>query len=423
MATSPHASGSTSTAPVRAAPTAETDPIRRAVTLPMADGSSLGAFAPATKPLPESLADEETQRALASALTATPSGRDTDGGQPSAQVPKIAATAAAIGAPASTEVGSGDRRGGARRNRLIQRPLLIAAAVAGAVIAGAPFVSAHNKDTSDHEGKGALSPVTSRLAGTDGDAHTSGYSSSLPLLDLADGGAPAVTPPSTEPLPPSTAHLGTASDETGGTTKGAAAGRSHTSGQPVVLAPAGGDRPASPVKVVTGKPVAGTLTLAPGTPQHADAAVVAADPAKAATKSTLGPASGKTTAATKAKQTTTAAKKTTQWSTKVINGTSVLASGQSVASNRMRITMRSEGDLVISDENGVVRWSSHTSSSGAHAVFQGDGNLVIYSTAGKTLWSSGTAGHDGAELVIQNDGNVVVLSTDGRALWAAGTSH
>ncbi|MGW2975566.1 hypothetical protein ACWDBO_55170, partial [Streptomyces mirabilis] len=282
MATSPHASGSTSTAPVRAAPTAETDPIRRAVTLPMADGSSLGAFAPATKPLPESLADEETQRALASALTATPSGRDTDGGQPSAQVPKIAATAAAIGAPASTEVGSGDRRGGARRNRLIQRPLLIAAAVAGAVIAGAPFVSAHNKDTSDHEGKGALSPVTSRLAGTDGDAHTSGYSSSLPLLDLADGGAPAVTPPSTEPLPPSTAHLGTASDETGGTTKGAAAGRSHTSGQPVVLAPAGGDRPASPVKVVTGKPVAGTLTLAPGTPQHADAAVVAADPAKAA---------------------------------------------------------------------------------------------------------------------------------------------
>lgn len=110
-----------------------------------------------------------------------------------------------------------------------------------------------------------------------------------------------------------------------------------------------------------------------------------------------------------------------QWSTKVIHSTYVLKSGQSIASNRMRITMRHHGDMVISDEHGNVVWSSHTKGRDNEAVFQDDGHFVVYSHSGDPLWSSGTAGNPGAELVIQDDGNVTILSASGDTLWASGT--
>ncbi|MGW7673038.1 hypothetical protein ACWGJX_38990 [Streptomyces sp. NPDC054775] len=113
----------------------------------------------------------------------------------------------------------------------------------------------------------------------------------------------------------------------------------------------------------------------------------------------------------------------THWDTKVVDGTYVVNSGDSVSSNRMRITMQNGGDLVISDENGVVRWAAHTTGADNRAVFQGDGNLVVYSADGRTLWSSGTAGNTGAKLVIQGDGNVTIQSSAGALLWAAGTDH
>ncbi|MEU9336714.1 hypothetical protein AB0D49_26710 [Streptomyces sp. NPDC048290] len=114
---------------------------------------------------------------------------------------------------------------------------------------------------------------------------------------------------------------------------------------------------------------------------------------------------------------------TPDWSTRVVSGTYRLDPGQSVASNRMKITLRGSGDLVITDENGVVRWSSGTSGSGNRAVFQADGHFVVYSSDDKTLWSSGTAGNPGARLVIQEDGNVTILGAGGGVLWSAGTQH
>ncbi|KMS90529.1 hypothetical protein ACZ91_14775 [Streptomyces regensis] len=92
-------------------------------------------------------------------------------------------------------------------------------------------------------------------------------------------------------------------------------------------------------------------------------------------------------------------------------------------SNRMRITMRASGDLVISDENGTVRWSSHTTGQNNYATFKADGELVVRSAYQHTLWSSRTGGHTGAKLVIQNDGNVTILSSGDQTLWAAGTQH
>ncbi|MFF5421958.1 hypothetical protein [Streptomyces misionensis] len=112
-----------------------------------------------------------------------------------------------------------------------------------------------------------------------------------------------------------------------------------------------------------------------------------------------------------------------KWTTRVITGTTALGPGASIASNRMTITMRTDGNLVISDENGTTRWSSHTEGRGYKAVFQNDGHLVVYTKAGQTAWSSGTAGNPGAKLVIQDDGNVSILSAGGAVLWSAGTQH
>lgn len=112
-----------------------------------------------------------------------------------------------------------------------------------------------------------------------------------------------------------------------------------------------------------------------------------------------------------------------RWGTEVFTGTHVLRPGQSLASDRTHLTMRADGNLVITDENGAVRWSSHTSGQGDYAVLQSDGDLVVRTAAQQTLWSSGSGGHDGARLVLQNDGDVTILATDGRVLWAAGTQH
>ncbi|WP_176930761.1 hypothetical protein [Actinacidiphila guanduensis] len=111
------------------------------------------------------------------------------------------------------------------------------------------------------------------------------------------------------------------------------------------------------------------------------------------------------------------------WSTKVITSTYVIKQGEFVASNRMRISMLTDGNLVISDENGVVRWSSHTEGRGFEAVFQADGHFVVYTRDMQPVWQSGTAGNPGAQLVIQDDGNVVITSTSGATLWSAGTQH
>ncbi|MDN3359238.1 hypothetical protein [Actinomadura sp. DC4] len=106
--------------------------------------------------------------------------------------------------------------------------------------------------------------------------------------------------------------------------------------------------------------------------------------------------------------------------TRIINGTYVLNPGESVGTNRIRLSLRSDGDLVLSDQDGKAVWSSGTHAQGTHAVFQADGNFVLYSSDDATLWSSRTDGHDGAVLVLQSDGNLTIRQGD-TTLWASGT--
>ncbi|MEV4616283.1 hypothetical protein AB0K43_27360 [Kitasatospora sp. NPDC049258] len=96
--------------------------------------------------------------------------------------------------------------------------------------------------------------------------------------------------------------------------------------------------------------------------------------------------------------------------------------GQSIRSARAMLLMQSDGDLVIYDEFGRVRWATGTAGRGRTARFQQDGNFVVYSRGGRAEWASHTDGHPGAQLVVQDDGNVVIYD-DGRPIWATGTEH
>jgi hypothetical protein len=93
-----------------------------------------------------------------------------------------------------------------------------------------------------------------------------------------------------------------------------------------------------------------------------------------------------------------------------------------VRTNRIRLTLQTNGDLVLRNERDTIVWSTGTRASGTHAVFQADGNFVLYSRDNSTLWSSRTDGHDGAILVLQADGNLTILNRSD-VLWATGTGE
>lgn len=148
----------------------------------------------------------------------------------------------------------------------------------------------------------------------------------------------------------------------------------------------------------TARSDSGTRTA---TPRAAAPRVKAAAPAPAPAPASASAPKKKTTAV----RATPTAK---EGQTKVLHGTYVIGRGQSVATNRISLTMQQNGSLVILDSNGRARWSSGTSGRGDRAVFQGDGNLVVLAADGTAVWSSRTDGNPGAELVLQNDGNVTI---------------
>ncbi|GHA53187.1 MULTISPECIES: hypothetical protein [Streptomyces] len=106
----------------------------------------------------------------------------------------------------------------------------------------------------------------------------------------------------------------------------------------------------------------------------------------------------------------------------VVQATAVLNPGQSLPGGKATLAMTGGGDLVVTDERGVVRWASHTSGSDLQTVFQDDGCMAIYDPQGTVHWSSYTNGHPGAVLVITPDGNVQIKLGD-TVLWQTGTGH
>jgi hypothetical protein len=107
-------------------------------------------------------------------------------------------------------------------------------------------------------------------------------------------------------------------------------------------------------------------------------------------------------------------------STLVVHATSVLHLGQSWTASLVRVTLRSNGNLVITNPAGRVLMSAGTAGSGYQAVFQGDGNFAVYDKAGKSVWSTRTENHNNAILVLQGDGNVTI-DLNNVCYWASGS--
>jgi hypothetical protein len=106
------------------------------------------------------------------------------------------------------------------------------------------------------------------------------------------------------------------------------------------------------------------------------------------------------------------------WGQRVIASTSVLTTGESWSTNRLRLTVTAGGNLVLQDQGRTV-WQTGTTT-GVKLVMQNDGHLVLYDAHNGTAWSSGTAGNPGAVLILRADGNMVI-SLNGRILFQTGT--
>lgn len=180
-------------------------------------------------------------------------------------------------------------------------------------------------------------------------------------------------------------------------------------------------KPAAPAKSVT--PAAPAKPATPVTPAKSTVPAKPTTPAKPAAPAK--PAKPANPAPEKPKSDPAPAPKpAVVYATAVASGSS-MGSGQSVTNrDGTKVAMDEQGNLVVVDPSGVVRWSSHTPGSGHTVAVQGDGNLVVYDASGHALWASNTAGHPGAVLVIHPNGDVTVSSPDGNSTyWSAGTGH
>lgn len=103
---------------------------------------------------------------------------------------------------------------------------------------------------------------------------------------------------------------------------------------------------------------------------------------------------------------------------------SVMFPGQQLetADRRYRLTLQTDGNLVLYSSGGHALWSSGTyGSPSAYLSMQGDGNLVIYDSNSRALWNSNTWGKGPSQLNVQQDGNMVIYGASGQPSWSSGT--
>ncbi|MGI3198900.1 hypothetical protein ACRJ4W_10320 [Streptomyces sp. GLT-R25] len=105
------------------------------------------------------------------------------------------------------------------------------------------------------------------------------------------------------------------------------------------------------------------------------------------------------------------------WGTKTVYATSVLQAGQSWSTNRIRLVMQSDGNLVVYNEKNKPIWASMTFGPNHRAIFQDDGNLVVHNGDDRPIWASRSHGHANAQLVLRADAKVVILHNGG-VIWS-----
>lgn len=87
-----------------------------------------------------------------------------------------------------------------------------------------------------------------------------------------------------------------------------------------------------------------------------------------------------------------------------------------------QLSMQTDGNLVLYDQNHTARWNSRITGgdANAYAIMQSDGNLVTYDN-GRATFNTQTNGQPGAYLILQNDNNLVIYSPNHTALFNTGT--
>jgi hypothetical protein len=96
-----------------------------------------------------------------------------------------------------------------------------------------------------------------------------------------------------------------------------------------------------------------------------------------------------------------------------------LRSGESLQSvnTSWRLTMRTDGNLVVTTAAGRLQWSALTSGTGNVAVMRTDGSFVVTSRSGSVLWSTGTGDAAGSVVRMLGDANVAVYQGP-KVVWA-----
>ncbi|MFI8008300.1 hypothetical protein [Streptomyces sp. NPDC086010] len=463
--------------------------IRRAVALPGA-GESAGttvtaepsaASSPGT-PSPSALAPQagtdaepaasvaEAERSsrnrLGSRLAALTPRRSGGADEPAVTAPRgpeAGLSAAVVGRAGSAAPGR-ERAAAAERQpgRVPHKPVFVAAAVAGAVLAAVPFLPQRG-GTAVYEGKDGVGPVASFAAEDDEAVFPNGRSSSLPLDD-AEGRygvpTPEVRAPGENRADVPKVRTGTTGTERKpgsaegegreGSRKTSEADRpSHEADRrshrtPVLVGASAGDgrqeregartKPSAEHRAVSahtagkssgsvspdGKTVAGTSTasvLRADSTGRTDPSQQAKQPATL--KEPVQQPAARTVAA---RPPVMDQPVTGQPVERLVRATHVLRPGQPLNSGGAALSMEADGNLVVRDGTGVVRWAANTAGLGDRAVFQADGNLVVVDAAGEAVWTTGTAGNPGASLVVRTSGGVQIRTASGAVLWSAGAT-
>ncbi|MHC5256255.1 mannose-binding protein [Streptomyces sp. UC4497] len=105
------------------------------------------------------------------------------------------------------------------------------------------------------------------------------------------------------------------------------------------------------------------------------------------------------------------------WGVTTIGAPSVLEVNQAWTTNRIRMIMQPDGNLVVYNEKNKPIWASMTFGERHRAIFQNDGNLVIHNADDRPIWASKSHGHEGARLILRADAKVVIVH-NGKVIWS-----
>lgn len=97
--------------------------------------------------------------------------------------------------------------------------------------------------------------------------------------------------------------------------------------------------------------------------------------------------------------------------------------GQEILSEngKYSLAFRLDGDLVISFHGFPIR-KIYNDSTGARLSMETNGNLVIYDKNYESIWESGTA-NVGNYLLVQNNGNLIIVNSKEQTVWSQKTYY